>query len=90
MCGGQIFRYQTVTCFHLRLSVDSCKVPLMNNTTKGVDTEFTVAFLQYGVSHFYKVFSAEAVRMLTVGFTRESLVVTRNGIRLTHSEIFSL
>jgi hypothetical protein len=65
-------------------------VSLMNNTTKGVDTEFTVAFLEYGVGRFYKVFSAEGVRMLVQGFTRESLVVTRNGIRLTHSEIFSL
>jgi len=79
-----------VTCLDLRLSEFSCKVSLMNNTTKGVDTEFTVAFLEYGVSRYYKVFSPEAVRLLTVGFIRESLVVTRNGIRLTHSEIFSL
>jgi hypothetical protein len=62
----------------------------MNNTTKGVDTEFTVAFVQGGQEMSYTVFSAEGVLMLVQGFTRESLVVTRNGIRLTDSEIASL
>jgi len=79
-----------VSVFDLTINLKKRILNTMNNTTGVVNTEFTVEFVENNQWYFFTVFSPQGVRMLVEGFERESLIVTRNGVRLTHSEIFSL